>query len=252
MTKILAGKIALITGASSGIGRHIAEVLAREGVKVGCGGRRLNELESVAADIIAKGGAATPVQLDVSVRASVETAVAGAESTLGRIDILINAAGIAAPASFLRMTEDQWADVLETNLTGTWRVSQVVARSMTARNSGVILNIASVAGLAPQSKQTNYCASKAAVIQLTRTMALELGRFGVRVNAIAPGYFHTGINDEFVRSEAGESYVRGLFPGRLGRLEELDEPVKLLVSSRSSFINGSVLTVDGGTLLRAL
>jgi len=252
VTQGLAGKIALITGASSGIGRHLAEVLAGEGVKVACGGRRLNELESVAVGIVGKGGAATPVQLDVSVRASVETAVADVETTLGPIDILINAAGIAAPASFLRMSEDQWADVIEANLTGTWRTSQVVARLMAARKSGVILNISSVAGLAPQSKQTNYCASKAAVIHLTKTMALELGRYGVRVNAIAPGYFHTGINDEFVRSEAGESYVRGLFPGRLGRLEELDEPVKLLLSPGGSFMTGSVLAVDGGTLLRAL
>lgn len=252
MSSGLSGQAALITGASSGIGRHLAGLLGREGVKVACGGRREDELRAVATEIVANGGVAVPTQLDVSERGSVEAAVANVEQALGPIDILINAAGIAAPASFLKMSEKEWADVLETNLTGTWRTSQVVARLMTQRRRGVILNISSVAGLAPQGKQTNYGASKAAVIHLTKNMALELGRYGVRVNAIAPGYFRTGINDAFVGSEAGEAYIRSLFPGRLGRLEELDEPVKLLLSAQSSFITGVILPVDGGTLLRAL
>lgn len=250
MTPSLKGQVALVTGASSGIGRHLAGMLAREGVKVACGARSINRLEQLAAEV--GSDPVLSVELDVCRRDSVEAAVEKTEERLGPIDILINAAGIAAPASFLKMTEQEWASVMETNLAGTWRTSQIAAGRMVERKRGVILNFASVVALAPQGKQANYGAAKAGVTQLTRIMALELGKYGVRVNAIAPGYFHTGMNDAFIRSDAGETYVRKLFPGRIGRLGELDEPVKLLVSPSGSYINGVILPVDGGTLLSAL
>ncbi|MGO9025865.1 MAG: SDR family NAD(P)-dependent oxidoreductase [Beijerinckiaceae bacterium] len=248
----LAGRIALVTGASSGIGAHLARSLAAAGADIVLAARRLERLEGLRKDIETEGRRALSVRLDVTDRASVESAVEAAEAELGPIDILINNAGMADTQSFLDMSEESWRNVIDTDLTGVWRVGQVVARKMVPRGRGSIINIASVLSLVVQKNQSNYAAAKAGVAQLTRAMALELGRAGVRVNAVAPGYFQTEINADFFASAAGKSYLERLFPRRLGELSELDGPVLLLASEAGSFITGAVLTVDGGTVLKGM
>jgi NAD(P)-dependent dehydrogenase (short-subunit alcohol dehydrogenase family) len=248
----LAGRIALVTGASSGIGAHLARSLAAAGADIVLAARRLDRLESLQKEIEATGRRAASVRLDVTERASVEAAVEAAEAKLGPIDILINNAGLADTQSFLDMSEESWRTVIDTDLTGVWRVGQVVARKMAPRGRGSIINLASVLSLVVQKNQSNYATAKAGVAQLTRAMALELGRAGVRVNAIAPGYFQTEINAEFFATAAGRSYAERLFPRRLGELSELDGPVLLLASDAGSFITGIVLTIDGGTILKGV
>lgn len=247
----LAGRTAIVTGASSGIGRHIAQTLASAGANVVLAARRRDRLEEVQKEIEEKGCRALSVELDVTDRASVERGFEIAEEELGPIDIFINNAGTADTAPFLDMTEEAWSYVLETNLTGVWRAAQVAARRMAARKRGSIINISSALGVAVQRNQANYAAAKAGVIQLTRVMALELGRSNVRVNAIAPGYFQTEINAEFFSSPQGEAYVEKLFPRRLGSLAELDGPILMLASDAGSFMTGSVIPVEGGAMLKS-
>lgn len=246
----LVGRTAIVTGASSGIGRHVAKTLASAGANVVLAARRRDRLAEVQKEIEENGRQAFSVELDVTDRASVERGFGAAEEALGPIDILVNNAGTADTASFLDMTEEAWSNVVETNLTGVWRVAQVAARRMASRGTGSIINISSALGIAVQRNQANYAAAKAGVIQLTRVMALELGRSNVRVNAIAPGYFQTEINADFFASPQGQAYVEKLFPRRLGGLEELDGPILLLASDAGSFMTGSVLAVEGGALLK--
>jgi NAD(P)-dependent dehydrogenase (short-subunit alcohol dehydrogenase family) len=248
----LAGRIALVTGASSGIGAHLARSLAAAGADIVLAARRLDRLEDLQKELEAGGRRALSVRLDVTDRASVEAAIEEAEAKLGPIDILVNNAGMAAVEPFLEMSEESWLSVLDTDLTGVWRVGQVVARKMAPRGRGTIINVASVLALAVQRNQSNYASAKAGVAHLTRSMALELGRAGVRVNAVAPGYFETELNADFFASAAGRTYLERLFPRRLGDLSELDGPVLLLASDAGSFITGIVLTVDGGTMLKGL
>jgi NAD(P)-dependent dehydrogenase (short-subunit alcohol dehydrogenase family) len=246
----LDGRVALVTGASSGIGRHLALRLAQAGATVVLAARRLDRLREVEAELRAGGHVAHAVMLDVTSRDSVEAAFARAEQLAGRVDILINNAGTAETAPFLEMSEEAWSRVIDTNLTGVWRVAQVAARGMAARRDGAIINIASALGLAAQRQQANYCAAKAGVIHLTRVMALELASRDVRVNALAPGYFETEINADFFASEQGQAYVGKLLPKRLGMLDELDGAVLLLASEAGRFMTGTVLPVDGGALLK--
>lgn len=246
----LQGRVALVTGASSGIGRHLALTLAGAGAAVALAARRTDRLEAVQAEIEAAGGRACRVALDVTDRASVEAGFATALAELGPVNVLINNAGMAEPQSFLEMTEEAWADVIDTNLTGVWRVAQVAARQMAANGGGSIINMGSVLGIAPQRMQANYGAAKAGVAHLTKVMAMELARAKIRVNAIAPGYFETELNSEFFRSDAGKAYVEKLFPRRLGDMPELDGIVLLLASDAGSFINGAVLPIDGGSMLK--
>ncbi len=246
----LAGETALVTGASSGLGEHFAGVLAAAGARVAIAARRVDRLETLAARIRASGGTAAPVALDVTDPTSVKSCFDTAEKALGPITVCINNAGITDPAFITRMTEKQWRSVLDVNLDGVFRVGQEAARRMVAaRTGGSIVNIASIVGLGAIKTLGAYAASKAGVIALTRTMGLELARDGIRVNALAPGYISTELNDSFWETDAGKRMIAHIPMRRLGNLSELDGPLLLLASKAGSFMTGSVLTVDGGHLL---
>jgi len=246
----LSGETALVTGASSGLGEHFAGVLAAAGAKVVIAARRVDRLEALAARIGASGGRVAPVALDVTDPASVKSCFDDAEKLLGPITICINNAGVTDPAFITRMTEKQWRSVLDVNLDGVFRIGQEAARRMVAaKTGGSIVNIASIVGLGAIKTLGAYAASKAGVIALTRTMALELARDGIRVNALAPGYISTELNDSFWETDAGKRMIAHIPMRRLGNVAELDGPLLLLASKAGSFMTGSVLTVDGGHLL---
>jgi NAD(P)-dependent dehydrogenase (short-subunit alcohol dehydrogenase family) len=246
----LQGKAALVTGASSGFGRHFARVLAAAGAKVALAARRLDVLEQIASEIRGDGGDAAALEMDVTDRASVAKAVAGAEAALGPITILVNNAGVPSGAFFTKTSEEEWRSVMAVNLDGVFRVGQETARRMAAnRTGGSIINIASLLGFGVIKGLSTYSATKAAVISLTKSMALELARDRIRVNALAPGYFATEFNDAYLASEAGKRMMARVPMGRAGAVHELDGPLLLLASDAGAFMTGSVVTVDGGHLL---
>lgn len=249
----LSGKTALITGGSSGLGAHFSQVLGEAGAKVVLAARREEALAEKVSALQGKGIEAFAVAMDVSNRASVDTAVELAAAKFNGLDILVNNAGIADNQRFLDMTEESWNRVLEVDLNGVFRVGQAVARQMAEQGrGGAIVNIASVLGLRVQPTQANYCTAKAGVIQLTQSMARELWRENIRVNAIAPGYFKTEINADFFETEAGADYSKKLFPRRIGVLSELNGPLLLLCSDAGSYMTGTTLAVDGGTILSGI
>lgn len=246
----LTGKTALITGGATGLGLHFARTLAGAGAQLVLAARNADRLHAAVETLAVDGITAHTVVMDVTERSSVAAAASAAEQACAPIDILVNNAGIADTQPFLTMSEEAWSRVIETDLSGVWRVSQEVARGMVAHNTrGTIINIASILGLATQATQSNYATAKAGVIHLTRTMARELWREGIRVNALAPGYFPTEINRDFFASEKGQAYLKRLFPRRTGELTELSGPLLLLASDAGSYMTGVTLTVDGGTLL---
>jgi NAD(P)-dependent dehydrogenase (short-subunit alcohol dehydrogenase family) len=247
----LQGKTALVTGASSGLGQHFARVLARAGAHVAIAARRLDRLQSLAEDIGAEGGKAAPVALDVTDPASVKRAFEAAEAALGgTISVLINNAGIPSGSYFVDTTEEDWRAVMAVNLDGVFRVGQEGARRMVAGGTGgAIINIASMLSFGVLKTLSAYSASKAAVASLTKTMALELARDKIRVNALAPGYFLTELNDAYLTSGAGRRMLAGVPLARAGTLSELDGPLLLLASDAGSFMTGSIVAVDGGHLL---
>lgn len=246
----LDGEVAMVTGASSGLGAHFAEVLARAGAKVILAARRTDRLEALAAKIKGAGGDAVAVALDVRDPASVKYAFDMGEAVVGPVTVLVNNAGVTDPAFFTRMSEQQWRGVLDVNLDGVFRVGQEAARRMVVNGKGgSIVNIASIVGLGAIKTLSAYSASKAAVLALTRNWALELARDKVRVNAIAPGYISTELNDEFWETDAGKRMIAHVPMRRLGSLDELDGPLLLLASRAGSFMTGSTIVVDGGHLL---
>jgi len=250
----LADKTALITGASSGLGRHFAKVLADAGATVVITARRLERLQILAAEIESAGGKALAVQMDVTDNASIKAAFNKAQAQLGSIDILVNNAGVGDPRGFMDMPEDAWDSMMDTNLKSVWRLAQEASQRMVkADKGGSIINIASILGLRVAPKLSHYATAKAGVIQLTKAMALELARHNIRVNAIAPGYIQTEMNDEFFTSPAGQNYIKQHMPmRRLGQEDELSGPLLLLASAAGSFMTGSVITVDGGQLINPL
>lgn len=246
----LAGRTALVTGASSGLGEHFASTLAAAGARVIVAARRTDRLAALKERITAGGGTAHAVAMDVTDRADVERAFADGEAALGPISICINNAGVTDPAWFVKMREAQWRSIMDVNLDGVFHVGQEAARRMVAAgNGGSIVNIASIVGLGAIKTLSAYSASKAAVIALTRNMALELARDKIRVNAIAPGYISTELNAPFWDTESGKRMIAHVPMQRLGNPGELDGPLLLLASEAGSFMTGAVLTVDGGHLL---
>jgi NAD(P)-dependent dehydrogenase (short-subunit alcohol dehydrogenase family) len=253
MILTLEGKTALVTGANGGLGGHFAQTLAAAGAKVAIAARRIDSLDNVKEAITAAGGRAEAVALDVTDVESVARAFEHTAATLGPVTVVVNNAGIAITKPLLEHTEEDWEQVIEVNLNGAWRVAQAAARHMVKNEKGgSIINIASILGLRVSSQVPSYAASKAALIQLTKAMALELARYRIRVNALAPGYIETGINHDFFESDAGQALIKRVPQRRIGRPEELDGALLLLASDAGSYTTGAVLAVDGGHLVNTL
>ncbi len=248
----LTGRVALVTGASGGLGAHFAGVLARSGARVAVAARRVDACSAVCDGIMAEGGEAHPFAMDVADATSVKAAVDAVEAHFGRLDILVNNAGIAAPAPSLDFDEMQWDAVLDTNLKGAFLTAQACARVMLRNDGGAIVNVASILGLRVAGQVAAYAASKAGLIQLTKALALEWARHGVRVNALCPGYIETDINRDFFASEAGRAMLKRVPQRRLGKPSDLDGPLLLLCSDASAYMTGSVIAVDGGHLVSSL
>jgi NAD(P)-dependent dehydrogenase (short-subunit alcohol dehydrogenase family) len=209
--------------------------------------------EQLAGEIRAAGGRAAARRMDVTDPHSVREAIDGIAAELGPITVVVNNAGVAVTKPFLEVSEQDWSDVVDVNLTGAWRVAQAAARHMRDHGQGgSIVNIASITGLRVAGAISAYVASKAGLIQLTKAMALELARCNIRVNALAPGYIETDINRDFFSSDAGQALIKRIPQRRIGKAGELDGPLLLLCSDASSYMTGSVLVADGGHLVSSL
>ena len=249
----LSGRHVLVTGASSGLGKHFARVLAEAGAKVTLAARREAALAETVADLRGKQLQAQSVVMDVTNAKSIETSFETAEKSFGPVGVLINNAGVTATKAALDLDEASWDQVVDTNLKGVWLAAQVAARRMVAnKTSGSIVNIASILGLRVAGAVAPYAVSKAGVVQLTKALALEWARYRIRVNALAPGYIETELNDAFFASEAGKALIKRIPQRRLGEMRELDGPLLLLASDAGSYMTGSVLAVDGGHLVSGL
>lgn len=240
----LDGKTALVTGASSGLGAHFARVLAAQGATVTVAARRVDRLEALVAEI---GGDARAVAMDVtdgeSVRAGVDRAY----------DIVINNAGVTHDGPALKTELDDWNWVIDTDLTGVFRVAQAAGQAMVAADKGgSIVNIASILGLRVAGNLSAYATAKAGVVQMTKSLALEWARYGIRVNALCPGYIETDLNRDFFASDAGQALIKRVPQRRLGQMSDLDGPLVLLASDDSAFMTGSEIVVDGGHLVSSL
>jgi gluconate 5-dehydrogenase len=243
----LSGRVALITGSSAGIGRAIARGLAEAGAVVVVNGRSAAKVEAVVAEIKAAGGAARASVFDVTDSAAVRDAVARIESDVGPIDILVNNAGIQRRAPLEDYAEETWRELMTANLDSVFFVGQAVARAMIPRKRGRIINICSVQSELGRPGIAPYTASKGAVKMLTKGMAIDWGRHGIRVNGLGPGYFRTELNKALVEDEKFSSWLAGRTPlGRWGEVDELVGAAIFLASDASSFVNGHILYVDGG------
>jgi len=251
----LSGRVALVTGASSGLGAQFARTLARAGAAVVLAARRTERLKTLRAEIEAAGGDAHMVSLDVTDHDSIKAAVAHAETEMGTIDILVNNSGVSTTQRLVDVTPEDYDFVMDTNTRGAFFVAQEVGKRMIARSRGTapgtftggrIVNVASMAGLRVLGQIGVYCMSKAAVIHMTRAMALEWGRFGINVNAICPGYIDTEINHAHWQTEAGQKLVQMLPRKRLGEPQDLDALLVMLCANQSHFVNGAVIAADDG------
>lgn len=246
------GKTALVTGASSGLGARFAKILALAGAQVVLASRRVDLLKELRAEIEAEGGAAHVVKLDVTDYASIKSAIAHAETETGGIDILVNNSGVSIAGRLVDATPEEYMYVMDTNQRGVFFVAQEVAKRMIARAKGDpkkqhrIINIASMAGLRAVPELGLYSMSKAAVVHMTKAMAVEWGRFGINVNAICPAYIGTDLNREFFNSEQGKKMVATLPRKRIGKPEDLDGLLLLLAAEESEFINGAIINADDG------
>ena len=251
----LSGRVALVTGASSGLGAQFARTLAKAGAGVVLAGRRVERLKTLRAEIESEGGDAHVVALDVTDPVSIRSAVAHAETEMGTLDILVNNSGVATTQKLTDVTEEDYDYVFDTNTKGAFFVAQEVGKRMLARAKGAapgtftggrIVNIASMAGLRVFPQIGVYCMSKAAVIHMTRAMALEWGRWDINVNAICPGYIDTEMNHRQWQTEQGKRLIDMLPRKRLGTPEDLDTVLMMLCAKESRFVNGAVIQADDG------
>lgn len=251
----LSGRVALVTGASSGLGAQFARTLARAGAGVVLASRRIEKLKELRARIEGEGGDAHVVEMDVTDHDSIKAAVAHAETEMGSIDILVNNSGVSTTQRIQDVTPEDYDFVFDTNVKGAFFVAQEVGKRMLARSRGAapgsftggrIINIASMAGLKVLPQIGVYCMSKAAVVHMTRAMAVEWGKFGINVNAICPGYIDTEINHHHWQTEQGQKLISMLPRKRVGSPEDLDALLVMLASDQSHFINGAVIAADDG------
>jgi NAD(P)-dependent dehydrogenase (short-subunit alcohol dehydrogenase family) len=246
----LTGKTAIITGASSGLGKHFAKTLSAAGANLVICARRVQNLEKLKNEINTE---VLVLPIDVTSEESVLNFFSEVRNSIGSADILINNAGTSDPKRFKDLDEESWNYVLETNLNGAYRVAKTFTDLLLEQKKpGSVINIASILGLRVGLNLTSYAAAKAGLVQLTKSMALELARSGIRVNAIAPGYILTEINNDFFKTEEGQSYIKSIPMNRLGLESELDGVLLLLASEASSFMTGSIIPVDGGHLVNPL
>ena len=251
----LSGRVALVTGASSGLGTQFAKTLASAGAAVVLAGRRIERLKTLRAEIEGNGGDAHVVELDVTDHDSIKSAVAHAETEVGTIDILVNNSGVSTTQRLVDVLPDDYDYMMGTNTRGAFFLAQEVAKRMIARSRGAapgtftggrIVNVASMAGLKVLSQIGVYAMSKAAVIHMTRAMALEWGKFGINVNALCPGYIDTEINHHHWQTESGQKLVNMMPRKRVGQPKDLDAALMMLCANESHFINGAVLSADDG------
>jgi len=247
----LRGRVALVTGASSGLGTQFARALADNGAAVVLVARRTERLKALKSEIEDKGGRAFAVEADVTDRAAMARTFDAAEKAFGTVTILVNNAGIAHGGRAVEMPPEEWRKILSTNLDAVFFWAQEAARRILAANKqGAIVNIASVLGLAVSKGAVAYAAAKAGVVQTTKALAVELAFKGVRVNAIAPGWFVTEMNDEYLTSDAGVAIKREIPMGRFGNPGDLDGALLLLTSDAGSYITGATIVVDGGQVVQ--
>jgi len=251
----LSGRVAFVTGASSGLGAQFARTLAKAGAGVVLASRRVEKLKELRARIEGEGGDAHVVELDVTDADSIRSAVAHAETEMGSIDILVNNSGVSTTQRLQDVTPEDYDFIFDTNVKGAFFVAQEVGKRMLARSRGAapgsftggrIINIASMAGLKVLPQIGAYCMSKAAVVQMTKAMALEWGRFGINVNALCPGYIDTELNHDHWGTEHGQKLIAMLPRKRVGQAQDLDALIVMLASDQSHFVNGAVIAADDG------
>ena len=249
----LDGKIALVTGASSGLGENFARALAGAGAAVVLAARRLDRLEALRDALTATGARVTAVAMDVTDTGSITAGLDAGAAALGTIDVVVNNAGVSTAAPAMDIGDADWRFVVDTNLTGCFTVAREAAvRLKAAGTGGSIVNIASITGMRPAGALVHYASAKAGLIHMTKALALEWARYGIRVNAIAPGYIETDINRDFFTTDAGKALIKRIPQRRLGQPEDLNGALCLLASDASGFMTGSTLEVDGGHLCSSL
>lgn len=249
------GRHVIVTGASSGFGHHFAGVLARAGARVSLGARRIEKIQARVDEINASGGEAFGGALDVTERASMEAFLAASEAAFGPVQVLINNAGIeAGPKTYTMIDEDDWDAVMDTNLKSAWLMSKLYTERVIAngQGGGNIINVSSITDTRTIKGQFPYAVSKGGLTRMTEVLALEAPRYGIRVNALAPGYILTDVSRVLLESEQAPEFVKGIPLRRFGEFEDLDGPLLLLASDASRYMNGSIVVVDGGHICASL